>query len=332
MQLPQTSPDPPFHVTRLSHVVMNVGDLEACRAFYEELIGLVVTEADDEAVYLRGVEEAAHHSLVLRRTKGAPTAERIGFRVASEADLDAAKDHFERRGLPAAWAEVPHQGRTLQVADVAGVPIEYCVTMPVERRLVIDHHLHRGAAAARIDHLQVHVPDVRAFAAFHCDLGFRISEYATTDGDPDGPLLVTFLTRKGDLLDLVGAHNPGPRLHHFSFLVHDASYTLQHVADIASGLGMRDAIEHGPARHGLAPQQFLYVRAPDGHRVELVSQGYQFIDPELEPLWWERSNPRAGATWGPAPAQRWVTEASHFAGVEPQPPRDPAAVASGAEA
>jgi catechol-2,3-dioxygenase len=31
---------------------MNVGDVEACRAFYEEVIGLVVTEADDDAVYL----------------------------------------------------------------------------------------------------------------------------------------------------------------------------------------------------------------------------------------------------------------------------------------
>jgi catechol 2,3-dioxygenase len=330
MSLPQTSPDPPFRVTRLSHVVMNVGDLEACRAFYEDVIGLVTTEAADDVVYLRGVEEAAHHSLVLRRADGAPTAQRIGFRVASEADLDAAKDHFEQRGLPAAWADVPHQGRTLQATDVAGVPIEYCVTMPVERRLVIDQHLHKGAAAARIDHLQVHVRDLAAFAAFHCELGFRISEYATMDDDPGGPLRAVFLSRKGDLLDLVGMHNPGPRLHHFSYLVHDASYTLQRVADIASGLGMRDAVEHGPARHGLAPQQFLYLRAPDGHRVELVSQGYQFIDPELEPLWWDLENPRAGATWGPAPAARWAQEASHFAGIEPQPPRGPEAVAGSA--
>src|SRR5579875_2837950 len=118
MALPQTSVDPPFRITRLSHVVLNVADLEACRAFYEDVVGLVVTYADGDVLYLRGVEEAAHHSLVVRRSRGSTTAERIGFRVASEADLDAAEEYYGGRGLPAEWAEVPYQSRTLHVTAV----------------------------------------------------------------------------------------------------------------------------------------------------------------------------------------------------------------------
>jgi catechol 2,3-dioxygenase len=319
MSLPQTPGVVPFRVTRLSHVVLNVTDVARSRAFYEDLIGLVVTEADDDVAYLRGTEEAAHHSLVLRRAEK-PTAERIGFRVACEDDLDAAKAFYDERGLPAAWADVPHQSRTLMVNDVVGTPIEYCVEMPLQRRAVLDHHLHRGAGAARIDHLQIHAPDVEAFIAFHCAIGFRITEYASPDGTADSPLLGAFLSRKGDLVDLVGVQSPGPRLHHFSWLVHDASYTLARIADIASGLGIRDAVEYGPARHGLAPQQFLYLRDPDGHRTELVSQGYLFLDPELEPTGWERQDPRAVATWGPMPGQTWFEEASEFRGVSVSPP------------
>src|ERR1700750_2332058 len=77
MTLPEANPSPPFEVTRLSHVVLNVRRLSASRHFYEEIVGLVVTAADDEAIYLRGVEEVCHHSLILRASPPDSTAERI---------------------------------------------------------------------------------------------------------------------------------------------------------------------------------------------------------------------------------------------------------------
>lgn len=319
MSLPQPAGSVPFEFTRISHIVMNVTDLAASRAFYEDLIGLAVTAQEDGRVYLRGVEEAAHHSLVLQKSDR-PSAGRVGFRIGTEDQLDEVKAYFESRDLPAAWVDVPNQGRTLHVKDIAGVPLELCVTMPVERRLCIDHHIFRGAAATRIDHCQVHVPDIGAWVAFHVDLGFRISEYVNADGSPDSPLMGAFLSRKGDLVDLVGVGNKGPRLHHFSYTVHDPSYTLTRVSDIASGLGLRDAVEFGPARHGLAPQQFVYLRDPDGHRAELVSHGYQFLDPELEPVGWAREDPRAISTWGPFPGPGWLDEASAFDGVAVEEP------------
>lgn len=64
--LPQTNFDPAFTITRASHVVLSVTDLAKSRDFYRDVVGLVVTAETDDTVYLRGIEEAAHHSLVLR--------------------------------------------------------------------------------------------------------------------------------------------------------------------------------------------------------------------------------------------------------------------------
>jgi catechol 2,3-dioxygenase len=189
-------------------------------------------------------------------------------------------------------------------------------------RHAIDQHLHKGAAANRLDHLQLHVSDTAASLEFYAALGFRITEYATIDGSPDGSVLGAFLSRKGDVADVVVALNHGPRLHHFSWMVHDATFKLTHAADVASGLGMREAVEYGPARHGLAPQQFLYLRDPDGHRTELVNTSYQFIDAELEPTLWALVDPKAIVTWGIGPGEGWLQEASRFRGVSVEPPSE----------
>src|ERR1700750_1298193 len=108
MTLPEANPSPPFEVTRLSHVVLNVRRLSASRHFYEEIVGLVVTAADDEAIYLRGVEEVCHHSLILRASPPDSTAERIGFRVRTDQDLDSVASVFQRQRRPAACGEGPY--------------------------------------------------------------------------------------------------------------------------------------------------------------------------------------------------------------------------------
>ena len=81
MNLPEKNLDTPFNITRTSHVVLTVKDLEASRLFYTEVVGLMVTEQDGGTLYLRGVEEACHHSLVLKQSNDAPRCERIGMRV-----------------------------------------------------------------------------------------------------------------------------------------------------------------------------------------------------------------------------------------------------------
>src|SRR5262249_57027456 len=123
VSVPKIVYNPPFNVTRASHSVLTVRDLALSRNFYVDLIGFIVSDEDKDAIYLRGVAEACHHSLVLKRARGDSESERVGMRVFTEEDLEKAKAFFEKAGLPAKWVEVPYQGRTLHVADASGAPI-----------------------------------------------------------------------------------------------------------------------------------------------------------------------------------------------------------------
>ena len=123
MPVPRHIFNPPFNVVRCSHAVLTARDLQASRAFYEGAIGLHVEDASKDALYLRGMEERNHHSLVLKRGPE-PVAERLGFKVGSEEDLDRAAAFFKARQLPAQFVEVPFQGRTLHAADPQGNPLE----------------------------------------------------------------------------------------------------------------------------------------------------------------------------------------------------------------
>jgi catechol 2,3-dioxygenase len=320
MPLPLTNHSVPFNVTRFSHVVLHVRDLDESRGFYEELIGLIVTERDGESLYLRGVEETCHHSLVLRRATGSLACERIGFRVLHEDDLDRAKKFFDLAGRDAEFVEVPHQGRTLRLHDAGGIPVEMCAHMPVQRREIIQFASHRGAAPTRIDHAQAHVADISAAADFYGELGFRVSEYASRDGTDQTAVRSIFLTRKGNANDIVLLTNLGPRLHHLAHVVHDASTTLLRVCDLAASKGMGERVEWGPNRHGLGYEQFLYLLDPDGHRVELLSPPYQLIDLEDEPYGWSTEHDDIRNLWGPDPPESWLSEATHFYGIEPKSP------------
>src|SRR3954454_19916547 len=123
MPVPTHVFDPPFNIVRASHVVLDVTDLKASRAFYETTVGLHVEDADSDTVYLRGSEEHQHHSLVLRRTTDAACA-RLGFKVGNEIDLDKAGAFFAENGILYAFVERPFQGRTLHFPDPFGFRIE----------------------------------------------------------------------------------------------------------------------------------------------------------------------------------------------------------------
>ena len=107
MQAPETNYKPPFRFSRASHNVFTSRDLKKSEEFYTEVLGLVVSDSDRDALYLRGLEERARHSLVIKRTTGAPGYERIGLPVFDEESLDKCKHAFEKHELPCEWVERP---------------------------------------------------------------------------------------------------------------------------------------------------------------------------------------------------------------------------------
>ena len=313
MSIPRTVYPAPFNVTRASHVVMTVKDLGASRAFYVDMLGFIISDEDADTLYLRGLEEACHHSLVLKKATEAPSCERIGIRVYTEDDLEKTKAHFEHVGLPVKWVDVAHQGKTLHVSDAVGTPLEICATMPTKPRMIVKFQHFKGAYPMRLDHFQILSPDVQRACEFYARIGFRLSEYVAIDGTDD--LVFVFLQRKGNTHDLVFVNGLGPRLHHFAFSVPD-SHQLIHACDVASSFGYGVKLEAGPGRHGPGHALFVYFRDPDGHRLEFFTTHYQMMDIEIEPVRWDVSYLR-NRPWGLPPPKSWYEEASLFAGIEP---------------
>lgn len=319
MSLPQTNFTPPFNITRASHLVLTSRDLAKARDFYTEVIGLKVSDESATTIHLRGVEERGHHSLTLKATKDEASCERVGFRVFTEEDLDKAKAHFDQCGVAAKFINVPFQGRTLHGADKAGTPLEFCARMKTLPRLHMRTHEHKGAAALRLDHHQVLVPDVATAACFYTDLGFRVSDYMCA-GER---VVALFLHRKDNPHDMVLLARSGPRFHHVGYIVQDMHHVVC-ALDTAGNLGFAANIEHGPGRHGFGHSYYVYLRDPDGHRIELLLPAVQIIDIDDETV---RHDLTSGNNnlWGLPPPRTWFEESSPLVGakVMPAPEGDP---------
>jgi len=312
--------DPPFRITRTSHFVLTVRDIEASLTFYTEVLGLVVSAREANTLYLRGIEEACHHSLVLKRADGEPVCQRVGLRAITEDDLDRAFHWLTGEGRAPRFVEAPGQGRTLWFDDAVGTPIELTARMDAMPRMITKFSTHRGGCAQRIDHCQILTPKVRRARDFWMSLGFRLSEYIAPDGVDE--VFGVFLQRKGNPHDLVFFNGEGPRLHHFAYAAAE-THNLLRACDVAGELGYGKDVERGPGRHGPGHALFVYFRDPDGHRVELFNTHYQCMDLENEPVRWDPGDPKISLPWG-LPAQRkWFEEATRFDHVQTDPPKRP---------
>jgi catechol 2,3-dioxygenase len=309
--------DPPFNVVRASYVTLGVRDVAAARAFYVDCLGYLVSAESDDALHLRALEERNHHSIVLQRAE-APIAHALGFKLGSERDLDRAAEWFGRRSLPVSFPNIPFQGRTLRTADPLGMPLEFHFHMDQAESMLRKYAAYRGARIQRIDHLNCFTPDVQLSYEFYTELGFRLTEYAETD-DPAPKLWAAWMHRKGNVHDVAFTNGRGPRLHHVGVWNVNALDIL-HTCDVMATSGYLGNMERGPGRHGIANAFFLYVRDPDGHRVELFSSDYLTVDPDLAPLRWSLRDPQRQTLWGQPAPRSWFEEGTDFAAV---PVREP---------
>ena len=303
---------PPFNIVRLSHVEYGVTDLAASRAFYVDTLGLQVTHEDSDGIYLRAMEERGHHCIALRKSDAA-CARVLGFKLYDEPDLERAEAFFRAKGLPVAWVERPFMGRTLRTCDPFGVPLEFYVRMDRLPPIHQKYALYKGVKPLRIDHFNMFASDVDASVAFYTELGFRTTEY--TEDDESGKLWAAWMHRKGGVHDVAFTNGTGPRLHHTAFWVPNPLAIID-LLDLMATPGYVGNIERGPGRHGISNAFFLYIRDPDGHRIEIYSSDYQTVDPDLEPIRWSLTDPQRQTLWG-APAPRsWFEEGSLFEGAE----------------
>ncbi|RSL33121.1 3,4-dihydroxyphenylacetate 2,3-dioxygenase [Salibacterium salarium] len=297
-----------FDIIRCGRAVLHVTDLDRSRAFYEAL-GFIETESDEENLFLRGLEEHNHHSLWLKK-RSEPVTEVISYKVRTDADLDELESFYKKQGQDVKWMEVGSQkalGRSLRVMDVASMPVEYYAEMETVERLLQRYDLYKGAKVQRIDHFNCMVSNVEQAHNYYIDeLGFACSEY--TAGEEE-KIWAAWLHRKPSVHDVAFMNGPGPRLHHVGFWLKDPM-SLIDGCDVLASMGYGPNIERGPGRHGLSNAFFLYLRDPDGHRIELYNGDYLTSDPDFKPIRWDLNDPMRQTFWGHEAPDSWFEEAS----------------------
>lgn len=299
---------PPPDVLRCAYMELVVTDLERSRRFYVDVLGLVVTEEDSDVVCLRTLDEFIHHNLVLRRGPVAAVAA-FSYRVRSPEDLDKAVAFYtelgcrvERRGD--GWT--PGIGDSVRVEDPLGFPYEFFHDVAHVERLAWRYDLHTSGALVRLDHFNQVTPDVPRAVAYMEDLGFRVTEDIRDTG---GVVYAAWMRRKSTVHDTAMTGGAGPRMHHVAFATHE-KHNILAIADVLGALRRSDAIERGPGRHGVSNAFYLYLRDPDGHRVEIYTQDYYTGDPDNPVVTWDVHDNQRRDWWGNPVVPSWYTDAS----------------------
>jgi hypothetical protein len=130
----------------------------------------------------------------------------------------------------------------------------------------------------------------------------------STDGE-DKRITGAWLLRKSGVHDVALTAGRGPRLHYLGLWVAEPAGVLR-ACDQLAAAGVAHTIERGPGRHGVSNAFFVYLRDPDGHRIELYSCDYYTGDPDLKPLRWSVADPRCRSFWGARAPASWYEQSS----------------------
>lgn len=308
-------------IVRAAYAELIVTDLAASRWFWVDMLGFHVSAETPQSVYLRGHDELTHHSLVLRVGQHA-AAGAIAYRVRSPEDVERAYDFFAGRGCaverrPA--GATTGVGPAVRVEDPLGFTVEFFHSIDRAERLIQRYDLHRGAHIARLDHFNIVVPDVPAAYAHYESLGFGCSETI----EDEHQMFAAWMYRKQTVHDVAFTSGAGPRLHHLGFSTHESHHVLT-TCDLFGATEQQHHIERGPGRHGVSNAFYVYLRDPDGHRIEVYTSDYFTGDPDHETYRWSVHDDRRRDYWGNAVIPSWYAEATTMLGLDgrPQPIAD----------
>ncbi len=296
----------PPDVLRCAYMELVVTDLAKSREFYVDVLGLVVTEEDENAIYLRSFEEFIHHNLVLRKGDVAAVAA-FAFRVRTPEDVDRAEAYYTAKGCQTRRGSFTKGIRdAVRVVDPLGFPYEFFYEVDHVERLTWHYELQGAGALVRLDHFNQVYPDVVKGAAYLEELGFKRTEDIRDD---DGVTYAAWFTRKHTVHDTALTGGAGPRMHHIAFSTHE-KHNILYICDKLGALRRSDQIERGPGRHGVSNAFYLYLRDPDGHRVEIYTQDYYTGDPDNPIVTWDVHDNQRRDFWGHAVVPSWYRDAS----------------------
>lgn len=286
---------------RLGFIGLNVVHAEAMRRYYQNVVGLPLTETVGQDVYLACGGD--HHALSLH------VAERPGFRhmglqIGGEGPLDDVLAALSRRGVEAQLLNdhIPGVPHCLGFTDIDG----YTVYLYRTARSATAPYGTAGIGPVKLGHLALFARHSQATYDFYSSLlGFRWSDWVEDK--------FVFMRCGADHHTLNFLRSPKVGLFHFAFELRDWAH-LGAACDILA----RNKIKLfcGPGRHGLGHNLYLYQHDPDGNIVEMFAdmdvmsneaQGYFDPRPHHEdlpqrPKIWPNT-PETGDQWGvPVPA------------------------------
>jgi len=302
---------------RAGHIEYLVTNLKEASRFYIDTLGFVLTDSDSTHLYLRGLEDRHHHCLTLTKAE-TPGVGHLAFRVRREEDLLALEALYRSKGCRVRWTESGDEeglGKALRVQDQFGFPLEFYSEMEHKEWMIRSFQEHWGGKVTRLDHFNLLLPDVGAACQWYREaLGFGCTEITETE-DERPATWAAWLRRKPTCHDIALMTGKGPRVHHAGFFVVDRNSILD-CADILAASGYVSSMERGPGRHGVSNAFFLYLRDPDGNRLELYTGDYLSADPDWEPIVWKLNDPQRQTFWGaPTPAS-WFNDAMQVVDLE----------------
>ncbi len=268
-------------VLRPGFVQIRVLDMDEALTHYCDRIGLEeVSREADGRVYLKAYDEFDRHSIVLREAES-PGMDVMGFKVASDADLDGFAGRIKALGtdveeVPA--GEQPGLGRRISFVAPTGHRFDLYGQMelsengPMTENPDVWREEPKGMGAMRFDHCLLYGDDVDGTMKIFTEaLDFKMSECIRA---PDGMLIAIFLTCSNKAHDLaLVRHEEKDKFHHCSFLLQDWA-AVGHAADIITRYEVSRDI--GPTRHGITRGQTIYFFDPSGNRNEVFAGGFAY--------------------------------------------------------
>jgi len=276
-------------VLRPGYIQIRVTDMDAALRHYVDRVGLhEVSRGPDGRVYLRAWDEFDRHSIVLRPAE-TPGMDYVGFKVASEADLNAFAHRIEGAGttveeVPA--GEQPGLGRRLNFVVPTGHRVELFAEMalsddgPMTRNPELWRDEPHGMRVTRFDHSNLHGPNIDAVVEFFTELlDFSLTEAAET---PNGTA-AAFLSCSNKAHDVAFIRRDEPgKFHHVAFSL-DSWHEVGQAADIIARYDI--PLDIGPTRHGITRGQTIYFFDPSGNRNEVFAGGFIYYPDNPKRVW-----------------------------------------------
>ena len=276
-----------FKIRRLGHVAISVPNIEETVAFYENIVGLEVSDRSEGAVFLRC--NAEHHCLAIY-----PGEKRqlhhLGLEVLDEEALEEARQALARRGFQPQERQYtePGHGAALCYLDADGNLIELYEGMET-----IDQPLQpREIRPLKFGHITLQSIDLKRAMTFYTEaLGFRVSDTAEES--------VAWLRCNQEHHGIALLNAGHAKVNHYAYDLAD----WNEIKRVCDHLWRNDVpIIYGPSRHGPGHNIFVYIPDPAGNVIELTTELDLIWDEEkYRPLNWS-NEPKTVDIWRGLPA------------------------------